>query len=151
MPEPKDGSVSREELMQLYLASIEDYHFQVNLTWSRTRFCLTLNAALLSVAAALFKLQSHIHKFLIIAVLSAGLLMTVFSILALNIGRKYYFEVTKRVRRLEQELSLGELGLRTTPEQGGPAQPLTVTAMLRGLLVLLGLIDLLGIGYVVVS
>ncbi len=133
--------------MQLYVAAHQDYQFQVNLTWSRTQYCLTLNAGLLSVAAALYKIGAEISVIPIIAVLSAGFIIAIFSILALKAGRSYYEPVNQRLRRLEYRLGIVDYGVRTTPEQGGRKRVMTVTRSFITLMLGLGLLDLMGIAY----
>lgn len=148
VPSAPETSPSREELLQLYLATLDDYKFQVNLTWSRMQYCLTLNAALLSIAATLFKVGSHASNFFVGCILIAGFVMTVFSMLAVRAGRAYYLPVIDRMKRLEAALAIDEFGMRNTPEQGGPARRLTVTRLLTGLLIALGIVDLLGVAYI---
>lgn len=142
-------SASRAELMQLYLAALTDYQFQVNLTWSRTQYCLSLNAGLLSVAAALFHLGRHSSDVPVIGVLIAGIVIVLFSMSAYIVGRQYYLPVIARMKKLEEALGIAAYGVRTTPEQGGAARRMKVSVLLQGLLVALGAIDISGLAFVI--
>lgn len=142
-----EGPPERSELMQLYLATLEDYQFQVNLTWSRTQYCLTLNAALVSVAAGLIKLADEGVNVLVAGVFAVGVLASVFSVVALDTGRSYYLPVITRMKTLEAALSIEKYGIRTTPEQGGSGRRISITKSLKGLFVGLAVIDAAGFFY----
>jgi hypothetical protein len=77
--------------------------------------------------------------------------MTVFSVLVIDSGRTYYRPVIARMKSLEAALDIESFAVRNTPEQGGPPLRLTVTRLLKGLLIALGAIDLLGLGYVLIA
>jgi hypothetical protein len=138
--------------MQLYLAAISDYQFQVTLTWSRTQYCLTLGAGIISVAAALLGLKGHDDSVLVVAVFAVGVLASIFSISALVIGRRYYNPVLDRLKALEDALEIThDHRIRTTPEQGGPERTMKISHLLVGLFVGLGLIDIGGICFVLLA
>jgi hypothetical protein len=78
-PKPKNAL-----LTQLDLAALTDYQVQVGLTWSRTQYCLTLNAGLILVAAALLGLKGRNDSGLVVAVFLVGILAAAFSVVALG-------------------------------------------------------------------
>lgn len=137
--------------MQLYLAALQNYQFQVNLTWSRTQYCLTLNAALVSVAAGLIRLDNEAGKVLVGAVFAVGFSASMFSILALDVGRSYYVPVMQRMRILEARLGIQEYGVRTTAEQGGPTRRMNITHSLKVLFFGIAVIDAGGVLYALLA
>lgn len=139
-------------LVQLYLAALSDYQFQVTLTSNRTQYCLTLSAGIISVAAVLLGLKGRDNSGLVVAVFAVGLLISVFSVLAMVIGRQYYRPVLERIRSLEDSLHLDEgHRIRTTPEQGGQPRTVKISHLLMGLFVGLGVIDIGGIVFVLAT
>lgn len=139
---------SRDELLRIYLAALDDYQFQVKITSTRTQFCLTLNAAIVAVAATLARVPNREPDFCVVAVLVAGLCVTIFSVLAIDAGRAYYAPVIDRIKRLESELGVAKFGLRTTPEQGGPKPRFKITPLLKGLFAAIGTIEIVGTVYI---
>ncbi|MGA8723720.1 MAG: hypothetical protein WB565_01640 [Acidimicrobiales bacterium] len=143
------ATLGPDVLVQVYVAALEDYQFQVTLTSNRTQYCLTLSAGLISVAAALLGLKGSNDSGLVIAVFSVGILISVFSILAMVIGRQYYGPVLDRIQCLEESLQLSaNHRIKTTPEQGGAPRIVKISHLLIGLFVGLGLIDVGGIIYI---
>lgn len=145
-----DHSLSREERLALYMAAIEDYKFQVNLTWSRTQYSLTLNAGLLGVAGTLLKLDDDRSLIPVMGLLFAGMLFAVLSFIAQRAGRSYYTPVVERMRALEESLGVSEQhATRNTSRQGGKTPRVKVTNAFQAVIVILGLVDATGIAYCV--
>jgi len=147
------AELSRNDLLQLYSLAVADYQFQVNLTWSRTQYCLTLNSAIIAVAAGLINFGrgptlSGTAVVLVVGVFASGLLMSAFSILALDMGRRYYRPVVNRIKVIEKQLGIDAEALKTTRGQGGVGLPITITQLLKFLFGGLALIDVLGIVYI---
>lgn len=133
------------DLQQLYLAALEDYRFQVNLTWSRTQYLLTLNSGLVSIAVTLMGLAESDERIVAI-VFALGFGTALSSIAALTLGRRYYHPVLARIHAIENDLDLPYAHrLRTTPEQGGPAARLRISYVFVSLFVGIALIDIAGL------
>jgi hypothetical protein len=133
------GEAHASALSARRIARRADYQFQVSLTWSRTQYCLTLNAGLISVAAALLGLKGRDDSALVVAVFCVGIAVSLFSILALVIGRNYYEPVLTRMRALEEALELEKrYRIRTTTRQGGPSRTVKISHLLIGLFIASG-------------
>lgn len=108
----------REELFDLYRLSIEEYRFQVNLNWDRTKHFFTLNAAILAVGAGLVRVDASP-----LGVHLAGLLF-LFGAFAAGWGasatvrsHKYYRRAVFKKTLLARELGLLDtIGSSTHPD-----------------------------------
>lgn len=146
-----DEEPIRDELFKLYLLCVEDYRFQVTLNWSRAQYYLTLNVSIIGVAVGLVNLGDDPDVVLSGCVFAVGALTALFSILATEAGRGYYLRVIQRKKLLELRLGLDEYAIKTTAGQGGPKRRVTVTQLLKFFFVSLGVIDLVGLGYLVAT
>lgn len=141
-------------LLELYKLTIEEYHFQVNLNWSRSQYFLGLNVAIIGVGTGLLRISGGEEASLLTGCLFlVGLATAVFSLFATRKGREYYRETRTRLKAVEAKLGLEEaLTLRTTagmkgrPSQRGAAW-LTVTNFIYGLFVVLAGVDVIGLLY----
>ena len=54
-----EGTPYRNELLDLYKVAVEEYRFQVQLNWDRTKYLLGFNTAIIGVGTGLIKIGSH--------------------------------------------------------------------------------------------
>jgi hypothetical protein len=121
-------------LSDLHRIAVDEYRFQVSLGWDRTKFYLTLNSALLSVGAALFRPENG-TRVLSGAVFVVGIATSVLGARAVADGHRYYRRTVVQKTRIEDALGL----LRPVKSSLGPAAPLaisTTTGQLRRLAML---------------
>lgn len=138
----------REELFQLYKIAIDEYRFQVQLNWQRSQYYFILNAALIAAAGSLLGIQGDRARPLAFILFGMGAVTVFFSFLATATQHSYYKAARENLKRVEEQLGLGPLGIRTTPSLGSRQYRIgTVRNLQRAMLVMLGLIDLGGIAY----
>jgi hypothetical protein len=138
----------REELLQLYKIAIEEYRFQVQLNWQRSQYYLILNAALIAAGGSLLGIQGDRGRPLAFILFLMGLVTVVVSLLATTTQHTYYRAAREKLKRVEERLGLGPLGIQTTPSLGSKHYRLgTVRNFQRLMLMMLGLIDLGGLAY----
>jgi hypothetical protein len=138
----------REELFQLYKIAIDEYRFQVQLNWQRSQYFFILNAALIAAAGSLLGIQGDRARPLAFILFGMGLVTVFFSFLATATQHSYYRAARESLKRVEERVGLGPLGIRTTPSLGSQQYRLgTVRNFQRAMLVMLGLIDLGGVAY----
>jgi hypothetical protein len=104
--------ISRAELISLHELLIEEYRFQVKLNSDRTQSYLTLNAAIVTVAATLLKFGGENASFLVAGVLIPGCYIALLSAKAVNQGHRYYRAVVYKKTLVENLLG------RTRPIEG---------------------------------
>lgn len=111
------SDVEREDLWRQYGHSLDEYRFQVQLNWDRTRYLLTLDVGIIPAATALLGLADA-SRLLVAAVYLAGVLISVLGPVTLSTQRDYYRATRSLKARLEDELMLGHRAIRTTPGMG---------------------------------
>lgn len=111
-------SLEKQELLKLYELSVQEYRFQVQLNWDRSKHMLVIDGVLLGAAATLYKLQPGQTPppivgviFLLAAIVSA------LGFFGVRRGHSYYRETRGLKEKFEARLGLDALGLalRTTP------------------------------------
>lgn len=99
--------VERGELCRLYEIAIQEYRFQVNLNWDRTKFFFTLNSALVAAAAALIKLGGSATSYFFIALLfGIGALTSWIGKKTTQRGHDYYRNTRWKKTVIEDQLGL---------------------------------------------
>lgn len=111
--QPADQRQNREELLELYKLALEDYRFQVQFNWGRSQYFLVLNIGIVGIATGIVQLGQGEISILVAGIYLIGLLLCIFSILALRVQRKYYISARQQKKLFEEKLQLGEA--RITP------------------------------------
>jgi hypothetical protein len=168
----------RTELRELYKHAIDEYRFEVQLGWDRLKHYFLVNAGLTTVAATLLKVGSTPSfglDAMTAAVFFIGVVSAVLGILAVFRAREYYKVTVFKKTLLEhllgydqridgQNSELADLAIGTTRGQRRPleilkwttadvARPRLSLGSLQWFscigLGLAGLIDLVGMGYLI--
>ncbi len=98
-----------EQQHELYRLSIEEYRFEVNLTWDRTKYYLGFNTAIITIATGLLKLGGiwHVNAFISFLFLS-GILACRLGIKTITTGHQYYRRTIYKKTLLEEILGLAK-------------------------------------------
>lgn len=101
LQDPKD-----EYLADIYKVHVEEYRYNVSLTWDRTRYLLALNSTLTVGAMTLFRFSNQWFEYFFVA--SIFLLTILTSLLSVRVATrgKEYFRNARTVLRLA-EIKLG--------------------------------------------
>jgi hypothetical protein len=125
---------------------LDEYHFQVNLNWSRSQYFFVLNVALLAAGVGLLS-SERIPLAVAMAIFSVGAISTVLAMLATATQRSYYENTRDRKRQLETRLGLGEHAIAPTPGMGAIRGRIArVTTFQAFMLAALLAADLAGLG-----
>jgi hypothetical protein len=107
-------------LWDQYHIVLDEYRFQVDLNWRRSQYFFVLNAAILAAGIGLLASNTNLPDAVRALPFVVGLAVDILAIAA-NQRQKSYYEVTAATKnRIEDELDLGDFGIRPTPELGGP-------------------------------
>lgn len=114
MAEPEEFSgLSRAELFDVYRMALEQYRFEVQLNWERTKSYLVFSVAVLGVGTGLISLaDSGPLTLLVVLVFGVGAGASLLGFRMIAIGRQY-----TRATMLKALLAADELGL-TRPLRG---------------------------------
>jgi hypothetical protein len=82
--------IARAELLDLYKLLIEEYRFQVKINSDRTQNYLTLNIAIITVAAGLLRFGGSDARLLVGCILLAGIFIARIAAEAVAQGHSYY-------------------------------------------------------------
>jgi hypothetical protein len=149
-----DGAPRRDELLDLYKVAVEEYRFQVQLNWDRTKYLLGFNTAIIGVGTGLIKIGSHGTAVpLLIGIFVVGLFAAMISMSAVHLQHNYYRSTRDRMVALARRLNLQDSGIATTPGMRSERTSLIlrlsrVQNILYSLLVIIAFVDILGIVYV---
>lgn len=98
----------RELLLKVYSTAIDEYQFNVQLSWDRTKFFIILSSGLMAAGVGLIKVaqdSAQTSSFLsIYFVLSA--LINFFGLNTVSVGKAYYREAVFTKTVVERELGL---------------------------------------------
>ena len=150
----KDGDPHRGELLDLYKVAVEEYRFQVQLNWDRTKYLLGFNTAIIGVGTGLIKIGSHNAATpLLIGIFVVGLVAAALSTCAVYLQHTYYRSTRDRMATLDRQLNLQGTGIATTPGMRSERIELVsrlgrVQNILYSLLLIIALVDILGIVYI---
>ena len=122
VPEPADSNSEKREprcisLTEIYSHAIEEYRFEVKLTWDRVKFYLGLNIALLAAVATLLRIDSESWLPLVL-VSFIGILASGLGISTIGEGHRYYRRTIWKKTFIEDLLGLNE-SIRTQEGQPG--------------------------------
>jgi hypothetical protein len=103
-----EAKARRELLLKVYGASIDEYRFNVQLTWDRTKFFLLLNSALLAAGIGLLKIAegSLLTSVFLILFFMLSIGFSVFGLETATVGKAYYREAVFTKTLVERELGL---------------------------------------------
>lgn len=103
---------------EIYRHAIEEYRFEVQLSWERTKFYLGLNMALLAAVATLLRIESD-SWFPLIGISLVGVLASGLGISTIRNGHEYYRRTIWKKTLIEEALGLNRRILSTPADQGG--------------------------------
>lgn len=104
----EEAKARRELLLKVYDAAVNEYRFNVQLAWDRTKFFLLLNASLIAAGVGLTKFAQDstptsvflvLYFFLCIAI-------TAFGLETIELGKTYYRQAIFTKTLVERELGL---------------------------------------------
>ena len=101
-------TVTREELFDLYKMVMEEYRFEVNLSWRAVQFYTILNSGIIGAGTTLLGLEQLSPKILIIPIFLIGMSFSFLGILTRLRYREYYFRVLYTKTLIEDQLKLWE-------------------------------------------
>lgn len=148
---PAPGESDQETLWRLYEQAVEEYRFQVNLNWQRTQYFLGLDVAILGVATGLLRLGTGAHPSDLLPglVFVAGVLLSLCSVFLTWQQHDYYRHARDQVKRLRDELHVGDRGIVTT--SGSRDEPrsrwLKVRAVIESVLLTIAGLNAVGAAY----
>lgn len=103
--------MDRELLLKVYDAALEEYRFNVSLSWDRTKFFLLLNSGLVTAGVGLIRVATGgdwlVWLFLIFFFLVA-VGVSFFGLETVEMGKEYYREAVFTKTLVERQLGLLE-------------------------------------------
>jgi hypothetical protein len=152
-----DGA-SRLDLEKQYDRVLQEYRFQVQLNWDRTKHYLTFNTVLFAAAVALSNQGGSRVSFAGISVLLLiAALNSFFGQLAVKLGHEYYRSIRATKTSLEKALGIDAHAINTTPgmkrehdaapegtPRAGSNRSARITTHVRWLLTVLGIASSVG-------
>lgn len=98
----------RELLLKVYDAAINEYRFNVNLSWDRTKFFLLLNSGLIAAGVGLIKIaeDSLPASFFLVFFFLVSILIAVSGLETVSVGKRYYRRANHIKTLVERELGL---------------------------------------------
>lgn len=131
-----------DDRFELYKLALEDYHFQVQLNWGRSQYFLVLNLTVIGIASGIVQFSGGPANVLVGLFYVAGAALSIFSIAALQLQRRFYISAREQKKRFEEELGLGERSI--LPVQRAPDgiwRYVTFKGLVNGMLGLLGVVN----------
>lgn len=102
--EPSESSAS---LLDIYKIHVDEYRYNVSLTWERTKFLLTLNSTLTVAGLTLFRFADEYLEFLFLATIFLLTILTSWlSIRVAVVGKVYYRNSRYVLKKAEQAIGL---------------------------------------------
>lgn len=109
-------------LLDLYKIHVDEYRYNVSLTWERTKFLLTLNSTLTVAGLTLFRFADEAVEYAFLAaIFILTILTSLLSVRVAIVGKQYYRNARRILKVVEQRLGLYEsnrivsgLGIATT-------------------------------------
>lgn len=98
----------RELLLKVYGVAIDEYRFNVQLSWDRTKFYLLLSSGLIAAGLGLLKIAEgslQVPLFLVLFFL-LSVIVSVFGLQTTTVGKAYYREAVFTKTLVERELGL---------------------------------------------
>lgn len=143
----------REELVDLYKIAVDEYRFQVNLNWDRSKYFLAFNTAVIGVGTGLVKIGNTLATPLLVGIFAVGLAAAALSAIAVNLQHGYYRSTRDQMLALAAKLDIEAWGVASTPGIRKERDTLLsrigkVQNILYTLLLVAAVVDLLGMIYV---
>ena len=152
------------DLLNLYKVHVDEYRYNVSLTWDRTKFLLTLNSTLTVAGLTLFRFASESLEYMFFATIFLLTILTSWlSVRVSEVGKAYYRNARQVLKLAERRIGLhnpktnaGGLGLATTETMSNPDHAIdrpqeklsekgpTITRLLRIIFYVLMTINLTG-------
>lgn len=137
MAERSESQFERDELYDLYRLAIEEYRFNVRLSWDRTRFFVGLNAVLVTASSAAIRFL-ECPEFLLVSIPVIGALVCWLGIRTTRNGHSYYRRAIHKKTLIEHQLGLtsplpasgfsgATLAITSTPNQADSQEILNNT------------------------
>jgi hypothetical protein len=107
-PADFDQKARRELLLKVYGSAIDEYRFNVQLSWDRTKFFLVLSSGLIAAGVGLLRVaqdSTQTSVFLVILFL-LSVLINIFGLNTVAVGKTYYREAVFTKTIVERELGL---------------------------------------------
>lgn len=112
---PSNNQDELKLLLELYKIAVEEYRFQTNLNWDRSKFYVLLNSALITASCGLLRLSSSdFVKFLTIPLFILGFLAALLGYQTLIKGVEYRRRVVFRKAQFENKL-MQDTGIDIVP------------------------------------
>jgi len=144
---------SREELVDLYKLAVDEYRFQVNLNWDRSKYFLVFNTAVIGVGTGLVKVGRNVATPLLVGIFAVGLAAAALSAFAISLQHGYYRSTRDRMLAVAATLEIEDWGVASTPGARGERNSFLarigkVQNILHMLLFVAGVVDVIGMIYV---
>lgn len=110
--------------LDLYKMAIDEYRFEVNLSWESVKFFTTLNIGILGFGLTLLGLEQLSPKWIVAPIFVIGILLSILSIVTRVQYRKYYLETILIKKKLENVLNLSDLAISPTEFVDQPSKGL---------------------------
>jgi hypothetical protein len=107
-PADLDPKARRELLLKVYGSALDEYRFNVQLSWDRTKFFLVLSSGLIAAGVGLIKVaqdSTQTSVFLVIFFM-LSILINIFGLNTVAVGKDYYREAVFTKTIVERELGL---------------------------------------------
>lgn len=102
----QDNSQELTILLELYKAAVEEYRFQVNLNWDRSKFYLVLNSGLITATCGLLRIPGFkFAEFLTLPLFILGFLASWLGYSSLLKGIEYRRRVIYQKGQIENKLT----------------------------------------------
>lgn len=102
----QNNSDELKVLLELYKAAVEEYRFQVNLNWDRSKFYVLLNSGIITATCGLLRLPSfQFAEFLTAPLFILGVLSALLGYKTLLKGIEYRRRVILKKAQLENKLA----------------------------------------------
>lgn len=146
---------SREELVDLYKLAVDEYRFQVNLNWDRSKYFLAFNTAVIGVGTGLIKVGRDVATPLLVGIFAVGLAAAALSAIAVSLQHGYYRSTRDRMLAVAAKLEVESWGVASTPGARGErntflARVGKVQNILHLLLLTAAVVDVIGMIYVLI-
>lgn len=132
-------SPNRKELFEIYRIAVEEYRFNVELGWNRTKYLLTLNSSLTVAGLALFRFaEEKLDYVLLSLVFFLSLIILRFSFAVTRTAKQYYYNAKYKKAYIENRLGLFDNDGGETDPRANLAITTTNDQMYRQQLVVVG-------------
>lgn len=145
LPDPDNHGSGGMPPEDLYRLAVEEYRWQAEFNWSRTRYFLVFSTGILAAGAALSVRGAHFA----VPVFCLGILASVIAAWITRQQHDYYRAARKRMTAVEDQLDLQPpYVVDTTSTLGGRSRWLSVQQLVYLLLAAIALADVFGIALV---